>query len=335
MTVTKVKAGIIGLGVGEKHIDGYRASDAAEVIALCDSDPAKRDMAKKKYPDCRVYDNAEALIDDPDVTVVSVASYDHQHAAQVVRALDCGKHVFSEKPLCTSEEDYVSIRRALVRNPGRRLSTNTVLRMSERFRDVHARIRAGDLGQLYCVEADYNYGRLHKVLDGWRGDIADYSVMLGGGVHMVDLLLWLTGSGIVEVSAVGNKICSAGAKFTTPDMVVAWLKFGNGAIGKVGVNFGCVQPHFHRVLLYGTKATFENALPSALLYRSRDASMPPEKIESAYPGVDKGDLLPSFVDAILGRGLALVEEADVFAAMSACLAIERSLRTGKPEHVRN
>ena len=207
--------------------------------------------------------------------------------------------------------------------------------MSERFRDVHARVRAGDLGQLYCVEADYNYGRLHKVLEGWRGDIPNYSVVLGGGIHMVDLLLWLTGSRIVEVGAIGNKICSADPKFTTPDMVVAWLKFGNGAIGKIGVNFGCVQPHFHRVLLYGTEATFENAAPSALLYRSRDANVPPEKINSAYPGVDKGDLLPSFVDAILGRGRALVEEADVFAAMSACLAIDRSVRTGNPELVCN
>jgi len=331
--VTKVKAGIIGLGVGEKHIDGYRASDAAEVVALCDIDPAKRDMAAKKYPGCRVYDNSEALIDDPEVTVVSVASYDHQHAAQIVRALDHGKHVFSEKPLCTREEDYVSIRRALERNPGRRLSTNTILRMSDRFRDIHARVRAGDLGQLYCVEADYNYGRLHKTLDGWRGDIPDYSVVLGGGIHMVDLLLWLTGSRIVEVGAIGNKICSAGAKFTTPDMVIAWLKFDNGVIGKVSANFGCVQPHFHRVLLYGTEATFENAVPSALLYRSRDVGVPPEMINSAYPGVDKGDLLPSFVDAILGRGRALVEEADVFAAMSACLAINRSVRSGKPELV--
>ena len=333
--MAEVKAGIIGLGVGEKHIDGYRASNGAEVIALCDTDPAKRDMAKKKYPDCRVYDDADALIDDPDVSVVSVASYDHQHAAQIVRALDRGKHVFSEKPICTSEGDCASIRQALDRNSGRRLSTNTILRMSERFRDIHARVQAGDFGQLYCVEADYNYGRLHKVLDGWRGDIPDYSVVLGGGVHMVDLLQWLTGSRIVEVGAIGNKICSADAKFTTPDMVVAWLKFDNGAIGKMGVNFGCVQPHFHRVLLYGTEGTFENAVPSALLYRSRDADVPPEKINSAYPGVDKGDLLPSFVDAILGRGQALVEEADVFAAMSACLAIDKSVRTGKPELVCN
>ena len=76
-------------------------------------------------------------------------------------------------------------------------------------------------------------------------------------------------------------------------------------------------------------------LSGAHPHRSRDVDVPPEKINSAYPGVDKGDLLPSFVDAILGRGRALVEEADVFAAMSACLAIDKSVRTGKPELVCN
>ena len=40
---------------------------------------------------------------------------------------------------------------------------------------------------------DYLYGRLQKITDDWRSRVADYSVMLGGGVHMVDLMLWLTG----------------------------------------------------------------------------------------------------------------------------------------------
>ena len=52
---------------------------------------------------------------------------------------------------------------------------------------------AGDLGRVYYMEADYNYGRIHKIVDGWRGAIDYYSVFLGGAVHMVDLLLWLTG----------------------------------------------------------------------------------------------------------------------------------------------
>jgi predicted dehydrogenase len=327
-----LKAGVIGLGVGEQHIAGYRAA-GVDVVALCDINPEKRLEAIKKYPECRVTDSADVLLDAADVDVVSIASYDHHHAAQIVRAITNGKHVFSEKPLCLTEEELSAIQAALKKYPYVRLSTNTILRVSERFSDVHHRIRSGDLGRLYCVEADYNYGRLQKVLTGWRGEIPTYSVMLGGGIHMVDLLMWLVGSPVTEVSAVGNKVCSKGAQFETPDMVLAWLQFADGTVGKVGANFGCVYPHFHKITIYGTEGTFENGISGGLMISSRDPADSPSLITSAYPGTSKGDLIPSFVDAIQGRGRAAVEEADVFRAMAACLAIDRSLRTGRPEAV--
>ena len=50
---------------------------------------------------------------------------------------------------------------------------------------------AGDYGRAYYVEADYNYGRLWKLTDGWRGEIPFYSVVYGGAVHMIDLVCWL------------------------------------------------------------------------------------------------------------------------------------------------
>lgn len=327
-----LRAGVIGLGVGEQHIAGYRAA-GVEVVALCDMNPDKRAEASRRYPECRIVESAEALLDAEDVDVVSIASYDHHHAAQVVRAILRRKHVFSEKPLCMNEDELGAIQDALKRNPGVRLSTNTILRISERFRDIHSRVRAGELGRLYSVEADYNYGRLHKILLGWRGEIFNYSVMLGGGIHMVDLLIWMVGSPVIEVSAVGNKVCSIGAAFQTPDMVMAWLRFDDGTIGKVGANFGCVYPHFHKIALYGTEGTFENGIGGGVMIRSRDPKEIPQSIRSAYPGTAKSDLIPGFIDSILGKGKAVVEESDVFMTMSACLAIDRSLRTGKPEFV--
>lgn len=326
----KLKAGVIGLGVGEQHITGYRRA-GVEVVALCDLDAEKRAMAAAKYPQCTIHQAAEDLIAAPDVDVVSIASFDHHHAAQIVRALNLGKHVFCEKPLCTTEAELRDIRSALARNPGARLSTNTILRMSPRFRDLRARIQRGELGRLYYAEADYNYGRLHKLQQGWRGGIPDYSVMLGGGIHMVDLLLWLSGRRIVEVSASGNKICSADCNFTTPDMVVAILRFDDGMLGKVTANFGCVYPHFHKLSVYGTKATFENGRDTASLYNSRDRDTPDiRKIDTAYPGIEKGDLIPGFIDAIRGTGSAEIGEDEVFAAMAVCLAIDRSLREETP-----
>jgi hypothetical protein len=73
----------------------------------------------------------------------------------------------------------------------------------------------------------------------------------------------------------------------------------HGVVGKLGANFACVEPHFHRLLVYGTEATFENGRDCAFLWRSREADAVPERIETPYPAVPKHALLPSFIDAIL------------------------------------
>ena len=56
-------------------------------------------------------------------------------------------------------------------------------------------------------------------------------------------------------------------------------------------------------------------------------------LDTEYPGTHKGDLLPSFIDAILGRGAAEVTERDVFDSLCVCLAIEKSAHTGRPVEV--
>jgi len=142
--------------------------------------------------------------------------------------------------------------------------------------------------------------------------------------------MWLAGDSVVEASAAGNSIASRDSGFANFDMVVATLRFAGGVVGKVGVNFGCVFPHFHNLAVYGTRATFVNGLDAASLYTSRDPATKPETLRTAYPGTHKGDLVPSFIDAILGEGEAVVTEADVFRCMAVCFAIERSAHERRP-----
>ena len=81
------------------------------------------------------------------------------------------------------------------------LSTNLPLRRSPRFVRLRELIAGGELGELFHLEGDYDYGRRHKLTDGWRGRIPYYSVMLGGGIHMIDLLTWVSGLNVTEVVA--------------------------------------------------------------------------------------------------------------------------------------
>lgn len=322
--MTPLKAGIIGLGVGEQHISGYQSHPDCKVVALCDFSGEKLTLAKKKYPELRLTCQTDELLEDPEIDIVSIASFDNYHYEQVVKAIENDKHLFVEKPICLYEHELVHIRALLRDKPYLKVSSNLILRMSPRFRLLRKMIADGDLGQLFYVEGDYNYGRLNKLTEGWRGKIDFYSVIYGGAIHLIDLLLWLTGDSVVEVAAYGNNIASKGSNFRYNDLAVSILKFESGTLGKVTANFGCVFPHFHALSVYGTKATFVNGHRSATIFNSRDAAKGSRKIAAAYPGTHKGDLIYSFVDSILHGSQAEVSLEDIFKTMSICLAIEKA-----------
>lgn len=330
---TQLGAGIIGLGVGERHAAGFESHPDCRIVALCDIDPAKRAMAAARWPEARIYDRAESLIDDPDVDIVSIASYDDAHYAQLCRTLDAGKHAFVEKPICTTDEELADIRARLARRPDLNISSNLILRKAPRFADLKARVERGALGRIYYLEGDYDYGRLQKLDGTWRGTTPGYSVVLGGAIHLVDLLLWLMAGRVpVEAMAMGNRIASTEARltFAPNDLMAALLRFDDGAVAKVSANFGCVRPHFHRLSVYGTLGTFENGPEEGRYWSQRDPGVQPERASLPYPGAAKGDLIPGFVDAVLGRTPSEITTAEILTCMTVCMAIERASRTGHP-----
>ena len=327
-TPPSLSVAIIGLGVGEQHIAGFEAHPEAAVVALCDIDERRLAEVAARHPGRALHTSDREILADPQIDVVSVASYDDAHHRQVVAALEAGKHVFVEKPLCQTRAQAQEIRRLLRSRPGLRLSSNLPLRASPRFRVLRELVQSGELGDLYYLEGDYQYGRLHKITRGWRGQLAFYSVLQGGAVHMVDLLLWLSGEEVVDVVALGHQGPSRGTQFRYPDVVAALLRLTSGAIAKMTTNFAGAHPHFHDVRLFGSRATFVNAAPDALLHRWDGDDVVTTAIDAPYPGIRKGDLIPSFVEAIVADGTPDVDEEDVFRTMSVVFAIEDAVGSG-------
>ncbi len=325
-----LRVGVIGLGVGEQHVEAWERHPDCEVVALCDFDPRRLEEVGRRYPAGERFERADDLL-GADLDVVSIASYDSHHFEQVRTALERGLHVFVEKPLCTAEGEAAELRALRSRNPALRLSSNLPLRRSPRFVDLRERIRRGDLGRLYYAELDYEYGRLWKLTEGWRGREPFYSVMLSGGVHLIDLLLWLTGSQVASVSATAsNRIVSEDTPFRFDDLVVTLLQLEDGMVAKVAANFGCLHPHFHAVKVFGTDGTFVNGSPDATLWTGDRRDPQATRLDTAYPGVHKGDLIHSFAEAILRETPPDVSEEEVFRTMDVLFAIERAHRTGAP-----
>jgi len=96
--MTKLRTGIIGLGVGEKHIEAFNAHPNCEVTAVCDFSEEKLSIWRRLCPDAKGTRKAQDILEDPTLDIVSIASFDNYHFEQARSAIQNGKHLFVEKP---------------------------------------------------------------------------------------------------------------------------------------------------------------------------------------------------------------------------------------------
>lgn len=326
----KVKAGIIGLGVGEQLLRLLDDREDVDVLAICDSNPKKLLEVSSKFPKVKSYQNDFEIIENPEINLVCIATYDDAHCSQILASIDKDKHVFVEKPVCLFKDEARAIIDHLKEKPNLKLSSNLILRKSQRFLDLKSRIESGQFGEIFALDADYYYGRVEKLTKGWRGEIDYYSVFLGGGIHMLDLIRWLSGVEVESVYAVSNKIVTKGTNYRFDDYISSLISFENGIQGRVSANFGCVHPHHHSLKVFGSKSTFVNEFELGKIYSSRDPLAPVEMVTSDYPGCKKGDLLDSFVNEIINDSPPVYSTKDVFESMAVGFAVEESLRTSQP-----
>ncbi|MBT5772001.1 MAG: Gfo/Idh/MocA family oxidoreductase [Flavobacteriaceae bacterium] len=329
-----LNAAIVGLGVGERHIQAYKSESRCNLVKLCDIDKNKLKEVGENHSECKLTINPNDIFNDPNIDIVSIASYDNFHAEQVIKAVKSGKHVFVEKPICLTEDELISISKALTENPNVKISSNFVLRKSPQFLDVKNAILKKKFGKLYYLEGDYNYGRVHKITKGWRGDIPNYSVMHGGGIHLIDLISWLIDEPAVEVNAIGNKIVTDGTKFSNLDMITALIRFKNNIIVKITSNYGSVTPHHHRLSVYGTKSTFFHSQKGGVYYFKREDENDKKEINKTFDNSSKINVLKSFICHILDGSNPDVTSKEVLDAMAISLAIEKSLDTKNWEKIR-
>lgn len=321
-----LKTAVIGLGVGAQHALAYHANSKCELVQVCDIDPEKLSWAKNEFPIVECTTDAKTILNNPDIDLVSIASFDQDHAEQILLGLENDKHLFVEKPLCLLKSEAEAIAKALQNKPHLKISSNLILRKYPLFEQLKAWIESGKLGTVYSIEGDYNYGRLHKILEGWRGKTPNYSITFGGSVHLIDAFQWLLGTKPSHVSSISNKICSADSNFKNPDFITSIFDW-NGIVAKITANFGCVQPHFHNLKVYGTKATFVHGLNGTFIASSRDPNASLEMLDIPYPGCKKGDLIAPFVNDILENTTTAITKKQIFDTLSICLSVDQSHQT--------
>ncbi len=321
----KIEVAVIGLGVGEQHLIGFQNSRFVSNIHIFDKNKKKSLDIKNKYKNVKICNNLEQIYKNPKINVVSIASYDQFHYEQICNSLENNKHVFCEKPICQNYKQLKKIESLLKQKKKLKMTTNTVLRTSKRFIEIRKKIKDGFFGDVYYLELDYNYGRLKKITDGWRGKIKNYSVVLGGGIHLIDLLIWFLNAKPKKISAFSNNFCTKKSIKRVNDQVTAIIQLTNKTIVKLSCNFGCVYPHFHRMMIYGTNGTLEQSFNNEMIIKKIGQSYKVSKPKEEFQKTNKGALIKNFIDGIIYDKALIVPQNEMLDAMKFCFKINNNI----------
>ena len=165
------------------------------------------------------------LLADPDIDLIVVSTQHSSHAKFVTEALNAGKNVYCEKPLCLTLEELEEIREAYKNSEGE-LFVGLNRRYAPLIRQIKKEMKTDQIPAVYDFIA--NAGFIPK--DHWvQDEAAGGGRVLGEACHFVDLIQYLDGSELTElqVAAAGNNA------YPMNDNVLITLKFASGAIGNI------------------------------------------------------------------------------------------------------
>ena len=229
--------GIVGCGdVTEvKSGPGFQRAEGSALVAVMRRDRAKAEDYARRHGVARAYDAADALIADPDVDAVYIATPPASHASLAMRVAAARKPCLVEKPMARTHAECVAMVDAF-RQAGVPLWVAYYRRALPRFLTLRDLVRTGAIGRVTAVHVQVT-DRLAtgEAAGNWRFDpeTAGAGLFLDLASHCLDLLDFLLG----PITAVHGVAMNTGGAYAAEDVTAAAFRFGDRAAGTGLWNF--------------------------------------------------------------------------------------------------
>ena len=182
----KKRVAVIGFGgMGSWHVRKMENSEVAECAGIWDINESKREKAAELG--LHVYGSLEEVLSDKTVDIVTIATPNDVHMPIAIQALEAGKHVISEKPVCMNSEELQKIFDAANRT-GYLFTTHQNRRWDCDYLIMKDLYASGKMGEVFNIESRYQGSR--GIPGDWRGE-EKYGggMMLDWGVHLIDQMV--------------------------------------------------------------------------------------------------------------------------------------------------
>ena len=241
----------LGIGiVGTGNIAGGYARDALthpeiHLVAATDLDPVRAAAFAKEH-NCRAHASLDDLLADDAVDIIVNLTVHHAHYEVTKRALEAGRHVYSEKPLALSSREARELVE-LAASRGLRLGCSPSTFLGEAQQTAAALVRSGRLGHVRAVYAEVNWGRIET----WHPAPApffDVGALVDVGVYPLTLVTTMLGPAR-SVRAWGwdlmpdrHTIDGTPFRIGSPDLIVAAIELDGGAVLRLTTSFYVGRP---------------------------------------------------------------------------------------------
>ncbi|HXY39381.1 MAG TPA: Gfo/Idh/MocA family oxidoreductase, partial [Vicinamibacteria bacterium] len=320
---SSARLGVIGAGnyASTMLLPHLARLPGVELVEVATRSGLSAANVRRRFPFRRVSTDAAGLLAAEDLDAVLIATRHSSHAALVAAALRTGRAVFVEKPLAVDRTGLEEVRRALVESGNDRLQVGFNRRFSPLLCEVAAvfRPRSSPLFMSYRVHA----GQLDAA--SWYLDPAEGTRFVGEGGHFIDVFAFLTGSRPLTVAAHALRPPQAGAD--DRDNLAVTITWEDGSVGS---------------LLYLTRGGSRVPKEELEVFADGKAARLHNFAElEVYEGdgrrrrrarLDKGQRaeMQAFVDAVRTAAPMPVPVDSLFDTTLATLAVDESLRTGRP-----
>ena len=330
---SSVGLGVLGAGAFMQStlLPALKPIPEVSFIGICNATGPRSRSAAAKFGFSYCSNSEEELLRDPKIGAVLIATRHHLHARQVLAALEAGKAVFCEKPLCLREDELVSLVRAMSRK-ARSASDRPPLLMvgfNRRFAPMAVQLKTFLASVQEPLSIHYRVNAGYLPADHWVNDPEQGGGRILGEVcHFVDFLCFLAGMAPVEIQAE----CMNNPGQYSMDNIVATLKFSNGTLGTITyMANGDKSASKERLEVFGggSVAILEDFRRLELVRNGR------KRVSRSRWSQDKGHKaeMRAFVDALQDRTPLPVQFEQIIGSTLTALRLKNACQIGQPLQV--
>ena len=211
---------VVGCGYwGPNLARNFAALPGCRLTWVCDASPQRTKHLKRLYPSVKTSASFQALLDDPNLDAIAVATPVRLHYALARRSLLAGKHTFIEKPMASSSRQCLDLVR-IARKKRLALMVGHTYLYSPAVRRIKEIIDAGEIGEVrYISSRRLNLGLFQK----------DINVVWDLAPHDLSIILYLVGKSSVAINCQGQAHVAPGIE----DVASLSLTFAGGSFAMV------------------------------------------------------------------------------------------------------